>query len=127
MAQHARPNCSGHTEFLRPQLYSSSKVAVKTPCFCNSLLSPSSICLTLDLNRHLTLNLFQRGERNKITSKSKIKKKLHFHVNTPFCHAQTSPSTNSSRKTIIAMNAPAPKLVNATAKGSRKIVSTSKI
>src|SRR6185437_8053620 len=43
IAQHARPKPSGQTEFLRPQLYRSSSVVVKTPCFCNSLLSPSSM------------------------------------------------------------------------------------
>src|SRR5215469_9523686 len=43
MAQQASPKPSGQTEFLRPQLYRSSSVVVKTPCFCNSLLSPSSI------------------------------------------------------------------------------------
>src|SRR5689334_10735843 len=43
MAQQARPNWSGHTEFFRPQLYSSCRVVVKIPCLLNSLLSPSSI------------------------------------------------------------------------------------
>src|SRR5215831_7340248 len=33
MAQHARPNVSGHTELARPQLYNSSRVVVNTPCF----------------------------------------------------------------------------------------------
>src|SRR5664279_4132125 len=43
MAQHARPKPSGQMEFLRPQLYSSSRVVVNTPCLLNSLRSPSSI------------------------------------------------------------------------------------
>jgi len=52
---------------------------------------------------------------------------LYFHVSTPFFHAQTSPSTNNSKKTSMATNAPAGSPAKATAKGSRKIVSTSKI
>src|SRR4051794_28155735 len=32
IAQHAKPNCKGQTEFLRPQLYNSSRDVVKTPC-----------------------------------------------------------------------------------------------
>src|ERR1043166_3659903 len=45
MAQQAKPNCSGQTELLRPQLYSSWSVVVKTPCLVNSLRSPSSMAL----------------------------------------------------------------------------------
>src|SRR5581483_2256993 len=43
MAQQARPNCSGQTEFLRPQLYKSASFVVKIPCLLSSLRSPSSI------------------------------------------------------------------------------------
>src|SRR5262249_18543858 len=46
----------------------------------------------------------------------------HRHVNTPFFHAQTRPSTSSRTKIIIAMKAPGPNPVKATAKGSRKMV-----
>src|SRR5438270_2842925 len=52
IAQHANPNPNGHSEFLRPQLYSSSRVVVKIPCLLSSLLRPSSILqYTLDQNR----------------------------------------------------------------------------
>src|ERR1700753_2952881 len=43
IAQQAKPKPNGQTEFLRPQLYRSSSVVVKTPCFCNSLLNSSSM------------------------------------------------------------------------------------
>src|SRR5205814_2834423 len=46
MAQQARPNCSGQTEFFRPQLYISPNVVVKIPCLLNSLRSPSSMVST---------------------------------------------------------------------------------
>src|SRR5260370_20262248 len=45
----------------------------------------------------------------------------------PLPQAQTRPSINRSRNTRIAMNAPTGKLVKATANGTRKIASTSKI
>src|ERR1043165_3021001 len=51
----------------------------------------------------------------------------YFQFKIPFIHAQANPSTRSKRKTIIAKNAPKVKPENATAKGSRKMVSTSKI
>src|SRR5437879_5053869 len=51
----------------------------------------------------------------------------HFHVSTPFCQAQTRPSTSNKRKIIMAIKAPRPNPVNATAKGRRKMVSTSKM
>ena len=51
----------------------------------------------------------------------------YFQFKTPFFHAHTKPSASSSRKNMMAMNAPADRWVNATAKGSRKTVSTSKI
>src|SRR5205085_11684645 len=44
----------------------------------------------------------------------------------PLLQAQTSPSKSNSRKTMIAMNAPKGRPVNATANGTRKIASTSK-
>ena len=53
-------------------------------------------------------------------SKSKIKRKTHFHVKIPFCHAQTNPAASMKRKTISERNAPAPNPVNATANGRRK-------
>ena len=46
---------------------------------------------------------------------------------TPFCHAHTKPSTSRSKNTIIAIDAPTVRPVNATANGNKKIVSTSKI
>src|SRR5438034_8548987 len=45
----------------------------------------------------------------------------------PLLHAQTSPSISNSRKTMIAMKAPTGKPVKATANGTRKIASTSKM
>src|SRR5205814_10497858 len=45
----------------------------------------------------------------------------------PLLQAQTRPSSRSRRKTRIAMNAPNGRPVNATANGTRKIASTSKI
>src|SRR5207248_7142025 len=45
----------------------------------------------------------------------------------PLPHAQTRPSINNSRKTRTAINAPISKPVKATANGTRKIASTSKI
>ena len=53
--------------------------------------------------------------------------KYYFHVSTPFFHAHARPDTSMNKKTISDTNAPAPNPVNATANGSRKIVSTSKI
>ena len=49
----------------------------------------------------------------------------HFHVSTPFRHAQTNPSTSSRRKTTMARDAPTDSPPKETANGSRKIVSTS--
>src|ERR1700689_2418483 len=43
MAQQARPKVSGQTEFLRPQLYSSSKEVAKIPCLLNSVFRSWSI------------------------------------------------------------------------------------
>src|SRR5271154_1921364 len=43
MAQQARPKVSGQTEFLRPQLYSSSKEVAKMPCLLNSVFKSWSI------------------------------------------------------------------------------------
>ena len=62
-----------------------------------------------------------------IKMKNKIKRDFYFHVSTPFIQAQARPSTSNRMKTTIAMNAPAPSPVKATANGSRKIVSTSKM
>ena len=45
----------------------------------------------------------------------------------PFIQAHAKPSASNKMKIIIAMNAPNDKRVNTTAKGKRKIVSTSKI
>src|ERR1051326_8454607 len=92
------------------------------PCFCNSLLSPASICLFV-LVLVLVLDPIFR-ERGQGRGRGRLN---HFHVSTPFIHAQTSPSTSSKRNIIIATNAPTDRVVNATANGSRKIVSTSKI
>src|SRR5690606_40255924 len=46
-------------------------------------------------------------------------------VRTPFAHAQTRPSTSSSRNTAIATTAPTGRPVNAAANGIRKTLSTS--
>src|ERR1700691_3933000 len=43
MAQQARPKVSGQTEFLRPQLYSSSNEVAKIPCLLNSVFKSWSI------------------------------------------------------------------------------------
>src|ERR1700679_2400024 len=43
MAQQARPKVSGQTEFLRPQLYSSSNVVAKIPCLLNSVFKSWSM------------------------------------------------------------------------------------
>src|SRR5688572_3733385 len=51
----------------------------------------------------------------------------YLQVKTPLRHAQTSPSTSRSRKTIIAKNAPKLRSRNAVANGNKNIVSTSKI
>src|SRR6266404_6132565 len=99
MAQQARPNWRGQTEFLRPQLYRSDSLVVKIPCLLSSLRSPSSI----------------GGLNNKI--------QVHAQVKIPFRQAQTSPSTSRSRNTIMAIKAPTGRPVKATANGSRKMVS----
>src|SRR4029453_14350278 len=49
------------------------------------------------------------------------------HCKHPLLQAQTSPSIRSNRKTNIAINAPTGKPVKATANGTRKIASQSKI
>src|ERR1700733_9418030 len=43
MAQQAKPKVSGQTEFLRPQLYSSSKEVAKIPCLLNLVFKSWSI------------------------------------------------------------------------------------
>ena len=45
----------------------------------------------------------------------------------PFCQAHTNPSASKSKKTSITIDAPIVYPVNATANGSKKTASTSKI
>src|ERR1700679_2535375 len=52
MAQQARPKVSGQTEFLRPQLYSSSKEVAKIPCLLNSVFRSGSIETSLAPRQH---------------------------------------------------------------------------
>src|SRR5947199_8133 len=76
----------------------------------------------VDLPAHVLINALTYTLLTFFSVKSHFAQFKH-----PLLHAQTSPSISNSRKTKIAMKAPTGKPVNATANGTRKIASTSKI
>src|ERR1700679_1904225 len=79
MAQQARPKVSGQTEFLRPQLYSSSKEVAKIPCLLNSFFRSWSIETSSRPRQHTFLagpdqTLHQQEQENQHSQASRQRK-----------------------------------------------------